>query len=70
MIGALLFKFLVIPLVDQHPFHFPNGPVRLAVSQHEIRQDIAFLLIVALLAAITPAVQSVRLRIIDAIWGT
>ena len=70
VIGALLFKFLVIPLVDQHPFHFPNGPVRFAVSQHETRQDIAFLLIVALLAAITPAVQSVRLRIIDAIWGT
>ena len=61
MIGALLFKFLVIPLVDQRPFHFPNGPVKLAVSQHETRQDIAFL-IVALLAAITPALQSVRLE--------
>ena len=70
VVGALLFKLLVIPLVDQHPFHFPNGPVKLAVSQHEIRQDIAFLLIVALLAAITPALQSVRLRIIDAIWAT
>jgi len=67
--GALLFKLVAIPLIDQHPFHFPNGPVKLAVSQHEIVQDTVFLLIVALLAAIIPAFQAVRLRIIDAIWA-
>lgn len=53
VVGALLFKLVAIPLVDQHPFHFPKRPGQARRHQQEIRQDIAFLLIVALLAAIT-----------------
>jgi putative ABC transport system permease protein len=68
--GLAIFRLAIVPLVRAHPFHFPNGPVTLATSAHEIRRDIVILLIVALVAAAAPAVRSVRLRIIDAIWGS
>jgi putative ABC transport system permease protein len=67
--GLVLFRLAITPLVNAHPFHFPNGPVVLATNAHEVRQDVLILLIVALLAAALPAIQAVRLRIIDAIWG-
>lgn len=68
--GLLLFTLAITPLVTHHPFEFPNGPVALATSPHEIRADLIILLIVAAIAALVPALQSVRLRIIDAIWST
>jgi putative ABC transport system permease protein len=67
--GFLLFRFAVTPLVHSHPFQFPNGPVTLASTANEMSQDLIILLVVATLAALAPALRSVRIRIIDAIWG-
>lgn len=68
--GFLLFRYAVTPLVQAHPFHFPNGPVTLATTWHEMSLDLAILIIVATLAALAPAIRSVQMRILDAIWGT
>ena len=68
--GFVLFRYAVTPLVHSHPFHFPNGPVTLATTWNEMIRDLIILLIVASLAALAPAVRSVRIRILDAIWGT
>jgi hypothetical protein len=56
--------------VHSHPFHFPNGPVTLATTWNEMSRDLVILIIVATLAALAPALRSVRIRILDAIWGT
>jgi putative ABC transport system permease protein len=68
--GFVLFRFAVTPLVHSHPFHFPNGPVTLATTGNEMSRDLIILIIVATLAALAPALRSVRIRILDAIWGT
>lgn len=68
--GLLLFHFAVTPLVHHHPFQFPNGPVTLATTNSETILDLVILLIVTSLAALTPAIRSIRIRILDAIWGT
>ena len=68
--GFALFRYAVTPLVHSHPFQFPNGPVTLATTWNEMSRDLIILLIVATLAALAPALRSVRIRILDAIWGT
>ncbi len=68
--GLLLFLFAVIPLVKDHPFRFPNGPVTLATTTGEMTRELVILVIVASLAALAPALRSVRIRILDAIWGS
>jgi putative ABC transport system permease protein len=68
--GFVLFRYAVTPVVARHPFHFPNGPVTLATTWNEMIRDLVILIIVATLAALAPAVRSVRIRILDAIWGT
>jgi putative ABC transport system permease protein len=69
VLGVVLFKGAVVPFVASHPFHFPNGPVTLAPSTHEIRRDALVLVIVAIIGALLPAWRSMRIRILDAIWG-
>jgi putative ABC transport system permease protein len=68
--GFLLFRYAITPAVSRHPFHFPNGPVTLATTWGEIVRDLVILLIVAILAALAPAIRSVHIKILDAIWGT
>jgi putative ABC transport system permease protein len=67
--GFLLFKYAITPVVQHHPFHFPNGPVTLATTWNEMSRDLIILIIVATLAALIPSIRSVRIRILDAIWG-
>lgn len=69
VLGWLLFKRVAVPIVARHPFQFPNGPVTLALDPREVRRDIVILLVVALIAALIPAIRSVRIKILDAIWG-
>jgi putative ABC transport system permease protein len=69
-VGFLLFRYGVTRFVKHHPFHFPNGPVTLATTWGEMVRDLVILLAVATIAAIVPATRSVRIRILDAIWGT
>jgi putative ABC transport system permease protein len=68
--GFLLFRYVITPLVHSHPFEFPNGPVTLATTWHEMVLDLITLAVVASLAALAPALRSIQIRILDAIWGT
>lgn len=69
VVGWLLFRFVLVPVVEQHPFQFPSGPVVLEIVPQVTRSNVVILLVVAALAALLPAVRTVRMRILDAIWG-
>jgi putative ABC transport system permease protein len=66
--GLAFFNYVIVPIVAHRPFNFPNGPVTLASTWHQMRQNLIILVIVALIAAAIPAVRSVRIKILDAIW--
>ena len=68
--GYLLLRFALVPLVDRFPFQFPNGPVTLMLDPGDALRSAGVLLIVAAVSALVPAVRTVRMRILDAIWGT
>lgn len=68
-LGWLLFRFVLMPIVDRYPFVFPTGPVTLELTAQTVRENILILLVVAALSAMLPAVHTVRMRILDAIWG-
>lgn len=69
LVGAAIFAFVVVPYFTSHPFDFPYGPVKLFVNQSEMTSDAIILLVVSLISALIPAIQSVRIKILDAIWG-
>jgi len=66
--GLACFNYVIVPLVRHRPFQFPNGPVALASTWQQIRQNLIILIIVALVSAAIPAIRSVRIKILDAIW--
>jgi putative ABC transport system permease protein len=66
--GLAFFNYVIVPLVSHRPFQFPNGPVTLVSTWQQMRQNLIILLIVALIAAAIPAIRSVRIKILDAIW--
>jgi len=68
-IGALVFLYALAPIVIQHPFKFPYGYVTLYIDQGAMIQNAAILSTVTLLSSLVPAFQSVRIKILDAIWG-
>jgi putative ABC transport system permease protein len=67
--GLVFFSYVIVPIVDRRPFQFPNGPVTLASTWHEMRQNLIILVVVALISAAVPAIRSVRIKILDAIWA-
>ena len=67
-VGITLYLGAVIPLIDRYPFSFPNGDVTLSVSSSQLRTDAAILIAVAVASALLPALRTVRVRILDAIW--
>lgn len=68
-LGAAIFLGVIVPVVHRHPFQFPTGPVELSVSGRELRRDALILMTVAVVGAVIPASRSVRVRLIEAIWG-
>lgn len=69
VVGFVVFRFVIVPIVDRFPFMFPNGPVTLEVSQYAMLVAAGILLVVSAVSAVIPAIQTVRMRILDAIWG-
>lgn len=67
-VGIALLLGGVVPLIDRYPFSFPNGDVTLSVSRAQLRSDAAILIVVAVASALLPALRTVRVRILDAIW--
>ncbi len=68
-IGALVFLYIAVPLIIKHPFKFPYGLVTLYINSSEMIQNAIILGVVAFVSSLVPAVQSVRIKILDAIWG-
>ncbi len=68
-VGFTLFRFVIVPVVERYPFVFPNGPVTLEVSGQSMFSAALILLLVSAASAVVPAIQTVRMRILDAIWG-
>jgi ABC-type lipoprotein release transport system permease subunit len=69
-LGWLVFRLVLVPAVDRRPFHFPNGDVTLAAVRETAQDNVTILLVVAAVAAALPAIRTVRMRILDAIWGS
>jgi putative ABC transport system permease protein len=67
-VGIALYLGVVVPLIDRYPFSFPNGEVTLSVSRAQLRSDAVILIVVAVASALLPALRTVRVRILDAIW--
>ena len=67
--GLLVFLYVITPLVEQHPFQFPNGPVTLAATWGEMVGDLLILAAVSAAAALIPSIRATHLRLLDAIWS-
>jgi putative ABC transport system permease protein len=70
LMAALIFVYVVKPIEAQHPFHFPFGDVLLAVDVSTLVSSALILCGVAIVSAFVPAWQTVRTKIIDAIWSS
>jgi len=68
-IGTLVFVLIIVPLEVRYPFSFPLGDVLLSVNPAFIFRNAQILLLVGIVSALMPALQAVRSKIIDAIWG-
>jgi putative ABC transport system permease protein len=68
--AALIFRYVMVPVEAQHPFHFPFGDVMLAVDVPVLTSSAFILCAVAIVSAFIPAWQTIRTKIIDAIWSS
>jgi putative ABC transport system permease protein len=68
--AALIFRYAVVPIEAEYPFHFPFGDVMLAVDVPELVSSAFTLSAVAIVSAFIPAYQTIRTKIIDAIWSS
>jgi putative ABC transport system permease protein len=69
LLGSLLYLYLIVPIVIAHPFHFPNGLVTLAIDSNMMINDGISIVIVGMISALIPSISTIRMKILDAIWG-
>lgn len=67
-VGLALMFSAIVPLIEDHPFSFPNGPVTLSLDARQLRTDAVVLVAVAVVSALAPAIRSVRIPLLTAIW--
>jgi putative ABC transport system permease protein len=68
-VAVVVFLYVIMPVEAKYPFHFPFGPVYLIVGPADMTRAAVILVISALVAAFVPVWMSLRIRILDAIWG-
>jgi putative ABC transport system permease protein len=68
--AALIFVYVVVPIEALYPFHFPFGDVLLPVDVSYLTSSGLILCAVAVVSAFVPAWQTIRTKIIDAIWSS
>ena len=68
--AALIFVYVVVPIEALYPFHFPFGDVLLPVDVSYLTSSGLILCAVAVASAFVPAWQTIRTKIIDAIWSS
>lgn len=67
--AGLIFSYVIIPIEAKYPFHFPLGNVFLQNSQGNMTRAGTILLASAIVASFVPVWLSLRIKILDAIWG-
>lgn len=68
-VGTAVFLFVAVPVVDANPFDFPVGPVTLSATGEIFVRDTLILLVVSVVGALVPAWRTMRMPLLDAIWG-
>jgi putative ABC transport system permease protein len=69
LIGGLIFNFVVVPLEARYPLHFPIGSAYIHVDiAYKIAMAVT-LLAVSMVSAIIPVLRTIKINLIDAIWG-
>ncbi len=68
-ISLLMYIYGVVPLEARYPFHFPFGDVLLFTNRVQFIRSSSIILGVAVAAALLPVWRTIRIGIIDAIWG-
>lgn len=69
-VGLAVFRLVVMPVVERHPFMFPSGPAVLVSDPGDTVRNLLLLVVVSVASVLVPAFQTVRMKILDAIWGT
>ena len=68
-LGASVFILVIVPIERAYPFKIPYGSVFLQVNYRFMGLVALLLVVVALVAALVPAWRTIKISIIDAIWG-
>ncbi len=68
-LGAGVFILIIVPIERAYPFKIPYGSVFLQVNYRFMGLVALLLVAVALVAALVPAWRTIKISIIDAIWG-
>ena len=69
LIGAGVFIAGVVPLERAYPFKIPYGKVFLSIDYKFMFVIAGVLIVIGLISALLPAWRTIRISIIDAIWG-
>lgn len=69
VLGFIVFKVLLIPVFTKTPLHLPIGNVSLAIENSVLYVRAWSIIIVSFLGAYIPIARTLRMHIIDAIWG-
>ncbi|MDP2917418.1 MAG: ABC transporter permease [Dehalococcoidia bacterium] len=69
VISWLLYTYAVTPLEARYPFHFPFGDVALFMNRALIIRSALTILGVTIVGALLPVWRTIRIRLLDAIWG-
>jgi len=70
LFGMIVFLKVLIPWEHQHPFKLPFGYVFLEVDRQYLLGVFGVLFIVAVISSAYPTWRTIKVRILDAIWGT
>ena len=68
-LGASVFILVIVPIERAYPFKIPYGSVFLQVNYRFMGLVALLLVVVALVDALVPAWRTIKISIIDAIWG-
>jgi len=69
ILAWVLYKYVAVPLEHRYPFRFPFGDVALYTSPRLFGQVASIVAVVAIGAAFIPTWRTMRIKLLDAIWG-
>jgi putative ABC transport system permease protein len=67
--AGLIFSYVIVPIEAQYPFHFPLGNVFLQTGWANMTRSGIILMAAAVAASFVPVWMSLKIKILDAIWG-